>query len=502
MERETGFTSPLRFYSENPVEVLKRLREGAIDYVGAAVDQFVDLHVLYALQSGLLDECARTFPDPRWEPQIPVRVLLTACLAGALAGEYALSEAGPALHSPAVLAELGINVAWLSPGEGLSRRGTEEGSLFHSDSLRQLLLQLAESDRQQGLRPGESLLIWYNETVGPALLRRAGGGTGAWILDCTKLLVNLDNPRYEGSAVSEDEDGKPIRGYKLALLSALIDDGRVITRLGWDSVRPADLTVARPLLEPGGTPLERGDSLRQDRGLNDGATISCLKRDLGVDVTFALKKSHLSFGLAVAQAVRRPTAHWDAHPTRAGQEILLIRNIGGVWETLSVPINGCVVREKDAREPDGYRYWVFASTNLQLTARGIIREYEARSECEEDHRQIKGPNWEMDEFTSTKLVEIVLHVLLVLLAYNLCQVYGQTSAGQRFAGQTKRARQRQIRQEQTNHVVVIAGPYYGVLEELDVWAVLLEVEGGAKERLQQTVQRLQRARKISKRAGI
>jgi hypothetical protein len=58
-------------------------------------------------------------------------VLLAAGIAGALAGEYALSQAGAALHSPAVLAELGYNVAWLVPGEGLSRRGTEEEALFH-----------------------------------------------------------------------------------------------------------------------------------------------------------------------------------------------------------------------------------------------------------------------------------------------------------------------------------------------------------------------------------
>src|SRR5436309_87915 len=146
MVRETGFTSPLRLFSENPVEVLQRLRDGSIDYLGGAEDQFTDLHVLYALKSGLIDECARGFPDPR----------------------------------------------------------------------------------------------------------------------------------YEGSEVAKDDDGEVFRGYKLALLSSLIDTGRVIVRMGWDSARPADLTVARPLLE-GETPLGAGDTLLHDRGLNDGPRISCLK---------------------------------------------------------------------------------------------------------------------------------------------------------------------------------------------------------------------------------
>src|SRR5206468_1186328 len=84
---------------------------------------FTDLHVLYALRSGLIDECAAAFPDPRWDPQIPIRVLLTAAVAGALAGGYALCETGAALHSPAVLSELGYNVAWRAPGAGVARRG-------------------------------------------------------------------------------------------------------------------------------------------------------------------------------------------------------------------------------------------------------------------------------------------------------------------------------------------------------------------------------------------
>jgi hypothetical protein len=469
--------------------------------LGGATDQFTDLHVLYALRSGLIDECAAAFPDPRGDPQIPLRVLLTAAVAGALAGEYALCQTGAALHSPAVLAELGYNAAWLTPGAGLSRRGTQEEALFHYDTVRKLLRQIATADQASGSVPGESLIRWWNATVGPALLHRAGGGTGAWILDCTQLVVNLANPRYEGSAVTKDADGNAFRGYKLALLSALIDEGRVIVQVGWDSARPADLTVARPLLGKG-RPLERGDTLLQDRGLNDGPTISCLKRDLGVDVVFGLKKDYHSYGYAIAKAVVRPAAHWEEHPTRADQQILLIPNIGVVWRELTVPINGCVVRERDEKEADGYRYWVFATTNLALTARGIITSYEARSECEEDHRQIKGPQWELDEFFSTKQVEILFHVLVVLFAYNLCQVYGQTEAGQRFAGRTKRARQRELRRDGTRRMVVIAGPYYAVLEELDVAEVLLEVEGAPKERLRGVVRRLKDARRAGKRAAV
>jgi Transposase DDE domain len=488
MAPDAGFASPLRFLTDNPVVVLERLRQGDIDSMDWAADQVTDFHLLYALESGLLDRCAQAFPDPRGTPEIPIRVLLAAAVAGAFQGEYALCQLGVALHSPAVLAQLGVNVQWLTPGEGLSRRGTQEEAVFHPDTLRKLLRQIADRDREAGRRPGESLLSWWNETVGPTFLRQAGGGSGAWILDCTKLLVNWYNPRYEGSDTSKEEDGQPIRGYKLALLSALIDTGRVIPRIGWDTVRAADITVARPLVgsDP---PLSAGESLRHDRGLIDGEVISCLKRDLGVDTIFALKAEMLSYRLALAQ-VTPWGRRWEKHPTRTRQEICLVEGIGGPWEECTVPLNGCVVREKEETEPDGYRYWVFATTDLSRSARGIIRDYEARPECEEDHRQLKGDDWEMDEFCSTSLVEIVFHVLMVLFAYNLCQVYGQTEKGERFAGKTKRARQRQVRRERVLRVLVIAAPYYAVLEHLDVSEVLLEAEGAPRERLRAVVKRL------------
>jgi hypothetical protein len=155
MAANTPFVSPLLFLAENPEGVLAALREGWADYLGLAGDQITDEHTRYALQRGLLDECAAAFPDPRLDPEIPIKVLLTASVAGAFQGEYALSQAGCALHSPALLAELGLNVAWLAPGKGLSHRGTQDEAVFHGDVLRKLLQQLAAADRAAGRRPGE-----------------------------------------------------------------------------------------------------------------------------------------------------------------------------------------------------------------------------------------------------------------------------------------------------------------------------------------------------------
>ena len=496
MAANLPFVSPLLLLHENPEAVLAALRDGWIDHLGLAGDQVTDEHVGYALRSGLLAECAAAFPDPRCEPEIPIHVLLTASVAGAFQGEYALSQAGCALHSPALLAELGLNATWLRPGAGLSRRGTQTEALFHGDGLRKLLLQLAAADREAGRRPGESLLDWWNQSVGPAFLRLVGGGTGAWIRDVTKLTVNLKNDRYEGSEVATQQKPArpgekapppepPERGYKLGLLSTLLSTGRLLVEVAWAGLRPADLSVCAAFVAPD-TPMGTGDHLREDRGLVDGAEITVLKRDLGVDITFGLKSNMTAYRTALVLAAG--LAHrWKPHPTRPKQEILKVSDIAGDWETCAVELNGCVVREWDVPKQQ-YEYWVFATTALQLSARGIIREYEARSECEEDHRQVKGPDWGLAQFLSTQLVEILYHVLIVLFAYNLCQAYSQTDAGAKYLGQTKRARRRQARPSGLR-VVVVAGSQYAVLDWLTVAAVLVAAEGAAQARLQAVIQR-------------
>jgi hypothetical protein len=499
MARPDFHPQPLRLLTENPVVVLERLRQGFIDSLEVVEDRFTDLHLLYALRSGLLDRCAAGFPDPRYASQVPIRVLLAASVAGAFKAEYALSQVGCALTSGTLLAELGLNAEWLQPGEGLSQRGTQEEAVFHADVLRKLLQQLAAVDREAKRPPGASLIDWWNATVGPAFQEQAGGGVGVWLLDATKVLVNLNNPRYEGSNTGKDADGRPIRGYKLGLLSTLIDEGRLLLRVGWDDVRAGDSAVTWPLVKAS-PPLEPGDTLLHDRGLIDGETVTCLKRDLRAEVLFPLKRDMLSFRLAVAKAQERRHT-WKAHPRRKQQEYQKVEGIGGPWEQCAVPLNGCVVRERapEHREaqPDGYRYWVFATTDLDLSGKRILATYDTRSECEEDHRQLKGENWEMDEFTSTSLVEILFHVLIVLFAYNLCQLYGLTEQGKAFAGKTKKARQRELRRRREREILVKAGAYYAVLPELDVHEVLIEAEGLPRERLRTVIRRQKAARKAS-----
>jgi len=150
---------------------------------------------------------------------------------------------------------------------------------------------------------------------------------------------------------------------------------------------------------------------------------------------------------------------------RSSHEIKYIEHVEWMWEGCTVWLNGCVVRElKDGSGGrQDYEHNVFASTNLDLTDKWILKTYDLRSEIEEDHKQWKDGMWEMTEFTSTNLNQILYHVICVLLSYNLCQVYSNTETGERYAKKTLRQQRRQQMRSHEVSMLVYSGDYYGVL---------------------------------------
>ena len=104
---------------------------------------------------------------------------------------YAISQSPYALHSPTLLAELGLNVKVLL--EGISRRGTKDNAPFNApfngDVIRKML---------DDMTPME-LIQWYNRHLGRTYLEQANYEPCIHILDCTKQEVNVDNENNEGS---------------------------------------------------------------------------------------------------------------------------------------------------------------------------------------------------------------------------------------------------------------------------------------------------------------
>ncbi len=191
----------LQIIYENQEKIIGKLNTGDVDAIELAVEQATDEFMIYGLRSGLIDELSDTFPDPRKEEEISIKIILSASIAGHFTDMYALSQSPYALHSPTLLAELGLNVKVLSEGEGISRRGTKQEAPFNGDVIRKMLSNISP----------EELIQWYNRNVGRAYFRQSGYRPSFHILDCTDLEVNINNENYEGSGIVKRKKKKKKR---------------------------------------------------------------------------------------------------------------------------------------------------------------------------------------------------------------------------------------------------------------------------------------------------
>ena len=465
----------IQILKRNPEKVLESLELGKIERMELSVKQITDDFIIYGLRGGLIDKLCSSFPDPRKECEITTKQILSASIAGRFQDMYALSQSPYALHSPILLAELGLNVKVLCEGEGISRRGTQDNAPFTGDVIRKLLGNIDD--------PFE-MITWYNSIVGNAYLGQVDYEPSLHILDCTELEVNLDNENYEGSGIVSRKrkiNGVEVkeqkRGYKLGSLRSLLDDGGAITAIAFGPIQVHDLELCKSLVMT--TPhLKPGDMLIEDRGFIDGKTISRLKEKRGVDTILPLRSNMQAYEDAIVSAYHHADIPWEKHPNRDSEELKKVEHVHYMWDECSVPLVGCVVRElKEGKDGSGgredYEHWVFVTTRIALTGRRMIQTYELRPEIEEDHRQWKEGMWDMANFTSTSLVQVIYHVICVLLAYNLCQIYTNTMSGQKFAQMTLRSLKRQQARNHDVSMVVYSGSSYAVFNaKFLIWLLL------------------------------
>ncbi len=228
----------IEILNQQPRKVLDKLKLGQVDSIEYGVEQITDEFMIYGLRGGLIDELSKSFPDPRKECEITAKQILCASIAGHFQDMYSISQSPYALHSPILLAELGLNVKVLLEGEGISRRGTQENAPFSGDVIRKMLRKMT----------AQELVYWYNHYVGRAYLGQADYAPCLHIMDCTKLVVNYDNRNYEGSGVVTNDEDEQERGYKLGSLRSLLDDGEIITSIAFGAINVHDLTLCKDIL--------------------------------------------------------------------------------------------------------------------------------------------------------------------------------------------------------------------------------------------------------------
>jgi hypothetical protein len=508
----------IKLWARNGDAVRQAIELGELVHLDTASEELTDEFLLFAIDSGLVQNWAGSFPDPRCEPEIAMEVILPAHIAARFAGLYSMRKAGYVLRSARVLGALGYSVEVIDPEQGLSLRGTADDKLFSGDVVRKLLVQmeqqanLSEPARRPPQEPSvavkvrerasrravkhavdeaeaearahkvaEQLVSWYNQQVGMSMLKyaRLGRGRRIHILDTTHVEVPLETGTYECSGVVKNADGTLSRGYKLATLRTLLDSAGLLTQVAMAAIQVHDLALCRPLLAEAPV-LRTGDLLLEDRGFLDGATISHLKRQRQVDVIIPLKANMLATQEAIQLAVMADK--WQAHPARADQTIALVRGVEHMWAECAVPLNACVIRfwNKKQKCTD---HIVLVTTDLKLNAPWIVRHYEERPEIEQDYEQMKSGGWQLKKLSSTRYSEIVFYILTVVLSYSLYHLFANTQAGARFADKTRQALAFDQLRSRRTHVIAYAGGYFEIFETLSFARFLLQLPAAAQERL-------------------
>src|SRR4029450_4106293 len=71
-----GVMDSIKLWARDGEAVRQAIELGEIAHMETASEELTDEFLLFAIESGLLQSWAQTFPDPRGEPEIGMEVLL------------------------------------------------------------------------------------------------------------------------------------------------------------------------------------------------------------------------------------------------------------------------------------------------------------------------------------------------------------------------------------------------------------------------------------------
>lgn len=409
----------IKLCKENKESVLRKIYTGDFDNVVSSISNLVDDIILSMHKNGILSCLANKLPDKRaHNTTIPFELVMALSVAAKMKTNTSITDIPYAITDHRVLSELGYTL--VDTDEGL-----KQGMMTES-SLRFLF----------GKYDAKEFFKAYNEIVQEEIMPKLDYKPNIHILDCTELSVNLDNKNYEGSAVTQNKYGDVDRGYKLASIRGIIDDTGIIEEIEFGAMNIHDLKLTEEMLRNTKV-FKPGDILIEDRGFLDRELINYLKRERQVDTYVPLKSNMNAYQIAIQ--IAQEENKWEPHPSRENQKISFVPNLKNYWwsdriksrkkynDNEDVEINACVVWDTETDN-----YFVFCTTDTTVSAKQIIMTYELRPEIEEDYRQLKD-FWKLQDFKSTKLNMIALHIIMVLFGYLFFQIYTLMPEGEQYA---------------------------------------------------------------------
>src|ERR687886_1555880 len=92
--RGGGVMDSIKLWARDGEAVRQAIEFGEIAHMETASEELTDAFLLFAIESGLLQTWAQTFPDPRREPEIGMAVILPAPITGPVVGVCFKRKAG------------------------------------------------------------------------------------------------------------------------------------------------------------------------------------------------------------------------------------------------------------------------------------------------------------------------------------------------------------------------------------------------------------------------
>ena len=373
-------------FTENKVEVKKRLEDGRIDYLDLTSWSFQDRLFGFLLEEKFFAWCAAHYPTPRERENIPVWFLLACAIQMKLHRSAAFKKLEYILRSGSILTRVEFNI------------GLKEGG-FNGKNRKKRTTPIDQDTARKFFTDTEAATIeaWYNGVVQQWLRRHRGyqDKEGIFILDPT-LVPLPDNEHYQESALlpldtegnyvdvkkltpAEKKRFKYTRAYKLTLL------------LHWSRQDEYFLFAGGHLGKGNESGLKEGEALVDqfvaavgkgvikllimDREFTDGAMIGRLKKSHGIDCLVPLKSNmHALFdALGIAKLEKLPWMTYHQVKDEKGtvietEEVTAVGDITS-WESCPVPLAVVLVRSRSDNETN---LWALASTKAYKDPRRVL----------------------------------------------------------------------------------------------------------------------------------
>lgn len=539
-------------FEPDPEFVRSQILKGKLDYVEVASQVAETRFFEYVLKETPWEELVGTFPSPRKKHEVPLWLYLSSQVSLRLHGLTGYGAYPYVIHAGGLSQVLGRDQAWWKQDSGTGRsslhfEGYNEKNTYERrtpcdpDWLRKMARSTDE----------EKLAVWFSAQL-PRYLDMCGmwDKEGIVLVDGTYLFVP-DNERYENSSrMWFDEHNHPTgppetpqeraqvrlrRCYRAVeiLHTNRHRDWSVYAGLAMGTGSMAESPCLGPMIERLAGSLGAGKVklVIHDRGFIDGKTMTFLKRDLGVDSLFPMKRNMQDWQDAerLAEADGRPWQVWrppqdkppPAPPARPaplqaaeekrqatvrrqkaerigkGEQKLPVtvdhvelKCIGKMrlWDASEVPLSVVVMREHLS---DGtVNVWGLGTTREGLDPLEVWDLYKIRTGIEEGHRQTKC-FWDLTRFRSTDYGLVFAQVVFTLLAFTLMQVFLAKGERPEWAGRN-RQRLWDSLLPSGEQILAYAGGRVAFLDAITFAQWMVSVPEGARRRLNGRLQELQR----------